>query len=183
MNYVCFPTYVAGSKERQSDEMGDVTNKVEKTTLEDAQGSRKPKGSATSLPDQSPNKCDEPREIKVDETLSPPPETRKRKWSGSEQNETDQNPSVQQFQEQAQETSQRSAQASKQMVYDIFGFTVGSIEILEMYHDQERWNAQDIRLSPESAKMLANWKEGTEELTLEGVGYCYRSLIHVCCWQ
>ena len=83
---------------------------------------------------------------------------------------------VGQIQEQAQETSQRSAQASAQMVYDIFGFTVGSIEILEMYHDQESWKAQDIQLSPESEKMLANWKEGAKELTLEGVGSCSESI-------
>ena len=83
---------------------------------------------------------------------------------------------VGQIQEQAQETSQRSAQASTQIVYDIFGFTVGSIEILEMYHAQESWKAQDIRLSPESEKMLGNWKESAKELTLEGVGSCSESI-------
>ena len=174
MNYVCFPTYLAGRKERRSDGVSDVTKKIEEATIKDVL-QEEPKGSATSPLDKPPNKH---------ETLSPLLGTSiKRTWEVSEQNETDQNPTSQLHQKLAQETSQRSAQASKQMVYDIFGFTVGSIEILEMYHDQKMWNAQDIRLSPESAKMLANWKEGTEELTLEGVGYCYRSLIHVCCWQ
>ena len=83
---------------------------------------------------------------------------------------------VGQIQEQAQEISLRSPEASAQKAYDIFGYTVGSIEILEMYHNQESWKAQDIRLSPESEKMLANWKESAKELTLERVGSCSESI-------
>ena len=74
-----------------------------------------------------------------------------------------------QVQSQEQKKAIRSAQASTQMVYDMFGWAVGSVEILEMYLDPGKWSTEGVTLSEESRKMLEKWQKGSTQITPEGV--------------
>ncbi|XP_065191300.1 uncharacterized protein LOC135822457 [Sycon ciliatum] len=62
----------------------------------------------------------------------------------------------------------RSDQASTQMVFEVFEWTTGTLEILERLEYPEQFEREQIPFSPEAQKMLDNWTKGGEAISVKG---------------